>query len=143
MAFDRHDYGLATIRILIGMFFIFEGLGKLRWLIDSSMLSQQLANWAATAGPRAGWYLEHVARPYAAVFARLVVLGELGGGIALVLGVATPIVAALLCVMVLNFHFASGALVKFSAGSNPYVFPVTGALLGLIIGGRRLPWSLR
>ncbi len=45
MAFDRHGAGLTLLRFLLGVFFLFEGLGKLRWFLDPSLLSQQLATW--------------------------------------------------------------------------------------------------
>jgi hypothetical protein len=45
--------------------------------------------------------------------------------------------------MVLNFHFASGALFQYRFLTNGYGLPVLGPLLGLAIGGARLPLSLR
>ena len=81
--------GLAVLRILLGVFFIFEGLSKLGWLADSGPLSERLAGYLRDAAPAARWYLETVAIPGAPIFARAVVLGELGAGMALVLGVWT------------------------------------------------------
>ena len=51
MAIDRQGTGLAIVRICIGVFFIFEGLGKIRWFVDSSILSGQLAGWMQNAAP--------------------------------------------------------------------------------------------
>jgi uncharacterized membrane protein YphA (DoxX/SURF4 family) len=77
------------------------------------------------------------------VFARAVLLGELIGGTALILGVWTRLAATLPFLMVLNFHFASGLLFQYSYLTNGYGFPVLGSLLALSIGGARLPLSLR
>ena len=38
MAMYRHNIGLALLRIFLGVFFLFEGIGKLRWFVDSSIL---------------------------------------------------------------------------------------------------------
>jgi uncharacterized membrane protein YphA (DoxX/SURF4 family) len=145
MAMDRQGTGLAVIRILIGVFFIFEGLGKLRWFGSSSMLASQLAGWhqAVPSGSLSARYLEHFAIPGVAFFARLVPLGELCSGLALVLGFWTPVFALLAFCLALNFQFASGALFKYSFLTSGYGLPVLGATLGLAIGGVRLRWSVR
>ena len=44
--------------------------------------------------------------------------------------------------MVLNFHFAMGVLLQYSYLWNGYGPPVLGGLLSLVIGGRRLPFSI-
>jgi uncharacterized membrane protein YphA (DoxX/SURF4 family) len=145
MAMDRQGTGLAIIRICIGLFFIFEGLGKLRWFADSSMLANQLAGWhqAVASGSWSARYLERFAIPGAAIFARLVPLGELGSGLALLVGFWTPLFAFVAFCLALNFQFASGALFKYSVLTSGYGLPVLGATLGLAIGGVRLRWSIR
>ena len=73
MAIDRQGTGLAILRISVGVFFLFEGIGKIRWLTDTSLLGGQLAGWAQ-AVPSGSWshvYLERV-MPHTAIFARLV-----------------------------------------------------------------------
>ena len=137
-------WGLTALRVLIGIFFVFEGLGKSGWLANAGPLANQLNGWLQTANnPYSRWYLEAVAIPGAVAFARLVMLGELAAGIALVLGMWTRVAAALALLMVLNFHFASGAMFKYQFLTNGYGLPVIGGLLALAIGGARLPWSLR
>ena len=89
------------------------------------------------------WYLEHVAMPGVAVFARLVPLGEIISGLALLIGFWTPVFASIAFFMVLNYHFAGGLLSKYSSLTNGFVLPVLGATLALAIGGLRLPWSIR
>jgi uncharacterized membrane protein YphA (DoxX/SURF4 family) len=143
MAIDRQGTGLAITRICIGVFFIFEGLGKLRWFTDSSILSGTFSQWLASAGPASRWYLERIALPGVSYFARLVPIGEICSGIALVLGFWTPLFALVAFVMALNFQWASGALFKFSFLTSGYGLPVLGSTLGLAIGGIRLPWSVR
>ena len=145
MAIDRQATGLAITRILIGVFFIFEGIGKLSWFTTPSLLAAQLSAGRASnrTGSLSHQYLERIAIPWTAVFARAVPLGELVSGVALVLGIWTPLFAFVAFFMALNFQFASGALFKYSFLTNGYGLPVLGSTLGLAIGGVRLPWSVR
>jgi uncharacterized membrane protein YphA (DoxX/SURF4 family) len=145
MAMDRQGTGLAILRILLGVFFVFEGIGKLRWFTDTSILAASFADWsnAAAAGSASAWYLSHIAVPGLPIFARLVPLAEIFGGLALVVGFWTPLVALLAFFMVVNIHVASGALFKYSFLTNGYGLPVLGSTLALAIGGVRLRWSLR
>jgi uncharacterized membrane protein YphA (DoxX/SURF4 family) len=145
MAIDRQGTGLAILRICIGIFFVFEGIGKIRWFTDPSQLAGQLSGWAQ-AVPAGSWshaYLERVALPYAALFARLVPLGEISSGLAMAAGVWTPFFALVAFFMALNFQFASGALFKYGFLTSGYGLPVLGSTLALVVGGVRLPWSLR
>jgi uncharacterized membrane protein YphA (DoxX/SURF4 family) len=145
MAIDRRGAGLTVLRICIGVFFLFEGLGKIRWFANPAVLANQLNDWLS-AVPGGSWnarYLTKVALPYSSYFARLVPLGELASGTAMILGIWTPLFAFIAFVMALNFEFASGVLLKYAWLTNPYGLPVLGATLALAIGGTRLPWSLR
>lgn len=135
--------GLTALRILLGIFFIFEAIGKSSWLMDSAPLVKQLTGWLQNATPMNRWYLDTVCLPGAAVFARLVLFGEAAAGTALVLGVYTRLAALLAMLMVLNFHVASGAIFQYSFFTNGYGLPVVGGLLALAIGGAALPLSLR
>lgn len=143
MAANRQAAGLVVARIAIGVFMLFEGLGKLGWLLSAAALSAQLHGWLETAWPANRWFLVTIAIPGAALFARLVAVGELSCGVALVLGTWTRIAALLGFLMVLTFHFASGAIFQFKFLSNGYGLPVLGSLLALAIGGAKLPWSLK
>jgi uncharacterized membrane protein YphA (DoxX/SURF4 family) len=128
----------------IGTFFLFEGLGKIRWLTNPSLLADQLGAWAqgVPAASWSHWYLQRMALPYASTFARLVPLGEMASGIALLLGVGTPFFAFVAFFMAFNFQFASGALFKYSILTSGYGLPVLGSTLALALGGVRLPWSI-
>jgi len=145
MALDRQGTGLAVVRIFIGVFFVSEGLGKWRWFVDSSLLAARFSGWqrSVAAGSLAARYLNAIAIPGAWLFARLVPLGEITSGLALIFGVWTPLFAFIAFFMALNFQFASGALFKYSFLTSGYGLPVLGSTLGLAIGGVRLPWSVR
>ena len=146
MALDRNATGIAILRICIGIFFIFEGLGKIRWLTDSSVLAGQFATWsqAAPAGSIAHWYLQRVAIPGVTVFARLVPLGELVSGLALVAGFWTPLFAFVAFFMALNYQIASGIILKYSFLTSGYGLPVLGSTLALALsGGSRKPKAFK
>jgi uncharacterized membrane protein YphA (DoxX/SURF4 family) len=136
---DRRGAALAVVRISIGVFFFFEGLGKLSWLADPSLLARQLDGWlrAVPPGSSSHLFLQHIAIPGAATFARLVPLGELTCGVALVFGFLTPLAASIGFLMALTFQFASGALFKYSILTSGYGLPVLGSTLALAIGGVR------
>jgi uncharacterized membrane protein YphA (DoxX/SURF4 family) len=145
MAIDRQGTGLSILRICIGVFFLFEGIGKIRWFTTPSLLASQLASWSQ-AVPPGSWshqYLERVAMPHASLFARLVPLAEMLSGAALVAGFWTPVFALLAFCMALNFQFASGALFKYSFLTSGFGLPTLGSTLALALGGVRLPWSIR
>jgi uncharacterized membrane protein YphA (DoxX/SURF4 family) len=134
--------GLAVIRIMLGVFLVFEAMGKIGWLGDSGELTRRLTAWSQDATPTAQWYLQRVAQPGVVYFARLVPLGEFTAGLALILGFWTRLAAFLAFLMVLNFHVASSAIFRYSFLTNGYGLPVLSGLLGLTIGGTRLPWSV-
>lgn len=143
MATAAHGRGLTMLRIFLGAFFLFEAIGKAGWLMDSGALTRQLSGWLDGAGPWNRWYLETVCLPGAAVFARLVLLGESSTAVALLLGAYVRPAAGLALMMVLNFHVASGAIFRYSFLTNGYGLPVVGGLLALAIGGTALPLSLK
>jgi uncharacterized membrane protein YphA (DoxX/SURF4 family) len=135
VAIDRQRAGLTILRICIGVFFIFEGIGKIRWFTDASILAGQFAGWsqAAAAGSVSRWYLEHVAVPGVSIFARLVPLGEIVSGTALIAGFWTPLFAFIAFFMALNFQIASGALFKYSFLTSGFGLPVLGSTLALAL----------
>ena len=135
--------GLRVLSVIMGVFLILMGSNKVAWLTDSGFLTYELQQWL-DIGPVAisRWYLEHVAMPGAPVFARLVLLGELSTGAALVCGFRVRLAAAVALAMVLNFHFASGIIFTSGYLTNGYGPPVIGSLLALAIGASRLPLTV-
>ena len=134
-------YGLAILRIMVGVFFLFQGLDRLRWLVDSGPLATQVAQFMKEATSLNRWYVERLL-PGLPLFARLVVLGELFAGLALIAGFWTRLAAGSAFLMVVNFHLAGGTLFDYAFLTNGYGLPVLGALLALTFGGGRLPWSV-
>ena len=50
MSADSRGIGLSVTRILIGVIFVFEGLGKVRWLSDPSILAVRFSRWLESVG---------------------------------------------------------------------------------------------
>lgn len=134
--------GLMLIRMTVGIYLFFMGLSKASWLLDSTPLADQLSLWLSHASPLSRWYLERI-MPGAPVFARLVPLGEMVGGLALCFGFWTRLVAGVLLLLILNFQLAAGAMFSYAYLTNANGIPLLGALLGLTLGGGRLPLTLR
>ena len=134
--------GLRGLSVLIGVFLIFMGLGKTAWLTDGGLLLAELGRWRGLAPAASLWYLETVAIPGAPLFARLVPLGELATGAALVLGYRVQLAAATALLMIINFHFASGIVFTYGYLTNGYGLPVLGGLFALAVGGAGLPFGV-
>ena len=134
--------GLRTLAFMLGLFFIFMGVDKLAWLLDSGILTDRLDGWMQDAAPSTRWYIDTIARPGVPLFARLVPLAELSMGTALILGFWTRLTASLALLMVVNFHIARGFFYEWEFLTDGAGFPVLGALLALVIGASRLPLSV-
>ena len=143
MAANNQARGLTALRVFLGVFFLFEGIGKVGWLMDPSPLTSQLTGYLQSANEWNRGYLQTVCVPGAAVFARLVLFGELATGVSLILGAYARYAAMLAFLMVLNIHFASGAVFEYRFLTNGYGLPVLGGLLALAIRGAALPLSLK
>jgi uncharacterized membrane protein YphA (DoxX/SURF4 family) len=139
MAIDRQRLGLTVLRVFLGLFFLFEGLGKIRWFTNPSILAATFNEWSqsAAAGSISAWYLHRIAVPGVPIFARLVPLGELSAGVALIIGFWTPLFALVAFFMALNFQIASGAVFRYSFLTSGYGLPVLGSTLALALGGTR------
>ena len=135
-------YGVRALALMLGVFLLFNGLDKLAWFGDSTVLAQRLDGWLQGAAPSTRWYLETVAAPAMPIFARLVPLAELATGLALILGFWTRLAAALAFLMVMNFHFAGGVLYHREFLTDGTGLPVLGGLLALSLAGSRLPLSM-
>ena len=134
--------GLRVLSLALGVFFLFMGLDKIPWLGDPGLLTRQLHGWLANAPAPSRWYIQTIAIPGSAVFAPLVLVGELTVAAALLCGFQVRLAAVAGLFMVLNFHFAMGVLLRYSYLWNGYGPPVLGGLLALAIGGARLPFSV-
>ena len=133
--------GLRVLAICIGVFLVAMAFNKLAWFADGQMLLDRFLRWLPDARPAVRWYLETIAIPAAPLFARLVPLGELTCGIALIVGFWPRIAAALSLFMVLNFHFATGTYWSSEFLRDGTGLPLIGALLALTLNKGKLPFS--
>jgi uncharacterized membrane protein YphA (DoxX/SURF4 family) len=130
---NRQSSAWLVLRLCLGVFFLFEGIGKIAWFKNPSILASQFVDWsrAVPPGSISQLYLQRLATPGTAVFARLVPIGEMVSGVALIAGFWTPLFAFIAFFMALNFHIASGALFKYSFLTSGYGPPVLGSTLAL------------
>jgi uncharacterized membrane protein YphA (DoxX/SURF4 family) len=125
---------LVLLRVLLGVFMFFFGLDKASWLLDATPLATQLSSWLLDAPPASRWYLERII-PGAPVFARIVPLGAMLGGLALALGFWTRMAALLSLVMVLSLQLGAGSMFRYTYLMDASGLPLVGGLLALMIGG--------
>lgn len=101
---------LALLRIGAGISLLMSGLQKLAWFGSTAMLDQKIADWAAhPANAVVAKYLAFASH-HTGLFARMVVLGELGLGTLLIAGFLTPLAAILAFLMVFQFQFAGSSM---------------------------------
>jgi uncharacterized membrane protein YphA (DoxX/SURF4 family) len=127
---------LVLLRLFVGVFMFFFGLDKASWLLDATPLGAQLSSWLLDAPPASRWYLERII-PGAPVFARLVPLAAMLGGVALTVGFWSRIAAAVSLVVVLSLQLAAGSMFRYEYLTDAGGLPLVGGLLALMIGGER------
>lgn len=125
---------LLLLRMALGVFMFFYGLQKASWLLDATPLVTQLASWLPDAPPVSRWYLDRLI-PGAPVYARLVPLGAMTSGIALVLGFWTRIAAAMSLILVLSLQVGAGSMFRYAYLMDASGLPLIGGLLALVVGG--------
>lgn len=128
------------LRICIGLFFVSMGLDKIGWLHDAGPLMEDLDRFLRRSSGIQSWYLEHVAIPYAQVWARLIFLGETLIGISLLAGLLTRLSSSVGILMVANFHLANGTILSLSFFQSAYaiVLMTSLAVIFLSRAGRYL-----
>jgi uncharacterized membrane protein YphA (DoxX/SURF4 family) len=143
---------LALLRIAAGISLFAAGLHKLQWFAHPP-LDQRFLEWSQQpANALVAKYLHFVSN-HPAILSRMVVLGELGLGLLLVVGFLTPLAALVAFFMVLNFQFAGSSMftLAYITGQSGLayllVYPVlffgrAGTVLGvdgILAGGSRRP----
>ena len=123
---------VAFLRIVIGVFFIAQGLNKLDWYTTSEFLRTSLDRYSLNASPATVWYQKHIAYPGIEAWSRLIPTGEMLIGIALILGLLTRAALIGAIALVLNYHLTNGSLFTLAFLSNPYALVILSCLLFLL-----------
>ena len=111
---------IAFLRIVVGLFFLGQGINKLDWYASSEFLRTSLDRYAQNAPSFTLWYQNHVAYPGIEVWARMIPTGEMLIGIALILGLLTAPTLFVALALVLNYHLANGSLFSNGLIYNPF-----------------------
>jgi thiosulfate dehydrogenase [quinone] large subunit len=122
------------LRVVVGIFFVGEGLSKLEWYSSSEFLKLDIDRFAQNAPAASAWYQRHIAYPGIEAWARLIPTGEMLIGIALIIGLLTLPALIIAFVLVLNFNFTNGVLFSWRFFSNPYALLLLSCLLVLMNG---------
>jgi thiosulfate dehydrogenase [quinone] large subunit len=130
----RH-WPIAVLRIYTGIFFAWNGFGKIRRESFADGMEGFLNAQMANSFDFYRSFVESVVLPNKTMFAALVSWGELAVGLAMLLGLATRYAAAAGAILVLNFWFAKG--LPLLAGTNhDVVWLVIFVVLGLLPAGK-------
>ena len=143
IAIDPTAIALRVLAMGLGVFFIAMSMNKIAWLTNANLLSDRFVRWAPAASPGVRWYLDTIAFPAAPLLARAIPVSEFCVGLSFVAGLWIRPAAAVALFLVLNFHFGTSALYAWEFlrdGTGP---PVLAALVALVIGGKRLPLTIR
>ena len=127
---------LIVLRVSLGVFLLAKALDKLAWFGDPNILAAKLQAFLAKATPANRWWVLLLI-PGTALFARLVPAGEIAAGISFIAGRHTRPAAILAFLMILNFHLATGALLRWDFATDGQAFPVLGGLLAIALVGDR------
>lgn len=126
---------ILMLRIYTGVFFIWNGFGKLRRDDFADGMEGFLSAQADRSFEFYRSFIETMVIPNKELFASLVSWGEFAVGIAMILGLATRYAAVVGAVLVLNFWFAKGA--GFFDGTNhDVVWLMIFIVLGTVPAGR-------
>lgn len=134
---------LRVVALGIGVFFFATSYNKLGWLGEPTLLTQRFQLWLPDASPYARLYLEHLAIPGSAVFARVVPIAEFLTALSMLTGVYTNVAAAAALFMILNFHVATSSFSSVAFLRDATGPPIFAALIALALAGRQLPYSLQ
>jgi putative oxidoreductase len=130
IAMETIDAGLLLVRVAVGLLLIGHG-------------SQKAFGWFGGPGLRGmAGYLEQMGYRPALLFAVLAGIGEVGGGLLLVFGLATPLGAALVVATMINAYAAhAGKGVWAQNGGWEYLLVLGVAAAALSLAGPGA-WSL-
>lgn len=129
------QWPIVLLRVYTGVFFAYQGIGKLRQDDFASGLAGFLSGTLDASFSFYRPFLESVILPSKEVFAALVAWGELAIGLALILGLATRYAAFAGAFMVLNYWLATGSGV-FDGTNHDIVWFVILIVLGFIPAGK-------
>lgn len=129
------NFAILLLRLTIGTLFLLAGMGKVNhgWMHSPEPLVLQLGEFHQHASNYQLTYLNNVAIPYASVWSKLITVGEIAVGIALLIGLLTRLAAIVAIFMILNFHAANGNLFSWGFFENPYAALLLAGLLVVFI----------
>lgn len=127
---DRITTIVIISRILIGLFWLDHGIGKLEsgWLTGDKLATRLTGN-SLKAPSYVKPYIKHVLQPAAPVVQRMVLFGELAVGLAFVVGFWTKPAVWGAIFMIFNFKFVGGRLFTWATFGDAYIFPLIVAMV--------------
>ncbi len=121
--------GIVILRIFLGVKLFMAGLQKWDW-IGTPQLKTTIQHWTSAMAEGSYYnFLTHSVLPHYTLFTYLVVFGELGVGLMLIMGLLTRVSALLAIVMNLNYLLAGWLDGPTTQGLNECFLAIEFALL--------------
>lgn len=123
---------IAFLRIVVGIFFLGQGLNKLDWYASTEFLRTSLDRYSLNAPSITVWYQTHVAYPGIEAWSRMMPTGEMLIGAALILGLLTRPTLIIAIALVINYYLTSGTLFSPTFVTNPFALLLLSNLFVLL-----------
>lgn len=130
----RH-WPVVALRVYTGLFFAWNGLGKLRMEDFADWMESFLQGHLESSFAFYRAFIESAVLPNKTMFAALVSWGELTVGLLMIIGLATRYTAAVGAILVMNYWFARG-LPPLSGTNQDVAWLVIFVVLGTIPAGK-------
>jgi uncharacterized membrane protein YphA (DoxX/SURF4 family) len=130
------------LRIIVGIFFLSQGINKLDWFTSSDFLKMSLDRYALNAHPVTIWYQDHIAKPGVEAWARLIPAGEMAIGIGLILGLLVRPTLITASLLVINYYITNGNLFSLKFFVDPYTMLLLSCLMLLLFNNAGAVFAL-
>ena len=121
------------LRIVVGIFFLAQGINRVDWFRSSEFLRAELQAYAAHPDPAAHWLLTHAVLPYTEIWARVIPAGEMLIGAALLAGMLSRTALCLALAGALCYDVAAGKLYSPTFITEPAGMVMLACLLTLAV----------
>ncbi len=101
---------IGFLRIVVGIYFLAHGINRVDWFGSSEAFRTELHQYEANPHPAAQWVQQHLADPYAGIWARAIPAGAMLIGAALIAGFFSRTALIISIVLAMFYHTVAGTI---------------------------------